>query len=226
MRKFDIVGTDLHSRASNAKDDTDARTQRRHLGIGSGAPDPTNWPAAIIEGSDDSIVGIRLDGSIQSWNKGATRLFGYRADEMIGKSVAILIPNDRLEQELAMPARIRRGRYVGCIETKRRRKDGSLVDVSLITSLIRNDDGVVVGIATVARDITEKLTAQEQQQILMGEMRHRIKNLFALAAAIVSISAKSYGIDGGVIDDIRARLWSLARAHELTMADAVARCRE
>jgi len=186
---------------------------------GPNAPDPRDWLAAIIESSEDAIISKDLDGIIQSWNAGATRLFGYAADEMIGKSVTILIPDDRLDEEPAILAKIASGKRVEHFETKRRHKDGSLVDISLTISPIRNEHGVIVGASKIARDITERLMAQEQQKLLMGEMRHRVKNLFALANAIVSISTKSTLGKDHIIADIQARLSSLARAHELTMSD-------
>jgi PAS domain S-box-containing protein len=182
-------------------------------------PDPRDWLAAIIEGSDDAIVSKDLKGIIQSWNGGARRLFGYAAEEVVGKSITILIPQDRLDEEPAIIAKIQRGERVDHFETKRRRKDGSLVDISLTISPIRNGHGVIVGASKIARDITERRVAQEQQQLLMGEMRHRVKNLFALAHAIVSISAKSSASESDVIANVQARLSSLARAHELIMSD-------
>ena len=181
------------------------------------APDPRDWFAAIIEGSDDAIISKDLHGNIQSWNYGATRLFGYTAEEVVGKSVTILIPQDRLDEEPTILSQIQIGNRVEHFETKRRRKDGSLVDISLTISPIRNARGIIVGASKIARDITEKRMAHEQQQLLMVEMRHRIKNLFALAGAIVSISARS-SVGDGVIGQIQARLTSLARAHELTMS--------
>ena len=201
----------------------ESRTPRRTLPFsavgGPNAPDPRDWLAAIIESSEDAIISKDLDGIIQSWNAGATRLFGYAADEMIGKSVTILIPDDRLDEEPAILAKIASGKRVEHFETKRRHKDGSLVDISLTISPIRNEHGVIVGASKIARDITERLMAQEQQKLLMGEMRHRVKNLFALANAIVSISTKSTLGKDHIIADIQARLSSLARAHELTMSD-------
>lgn len=187
-------------------------------GAGAQVPDARDWLAAIIEGSDDAIISKNLNGIIQSWNGGATRLFGYSAEEIIGKSVTILIPPDRLDEEPLILAQIQRGKRVEHFETKRRRKNGSLIDISLTISPIRNEKGVIVGASKIARDITERLVAQEQQQLLMGEMRHRVKNLFALANAIVSISAKS-AREGDVIADVQARLSSLARAHDLIMSD-------
>ncbi|MGB3864948.1 MAG: PAS domain S-box protein [Xanthobacteraceae bacterium] len=192
---------------------------RRNRSIGGGEPDPGAWLAAIIDGSDDAIVSKNLSGVIQSWNGGATRLFGYSADEAIGKPIAILVPDNLMEEETAILAQIQLGKRVERFETKRRRKDGSLIDISLTISAIRNENGVIIGASRVARDITDRLLAREQHELLMGEMYHRVKNLFAVAGAIVSISAKSATRESDVIDDIRARLVSLARAHELTMAD-------
>ncbi|NLS01288.1 PAS domain S-box protein [Rhizobium sp. P38BS-XIX] len=178
---------------------------------------PRDWLAAIIDGSDDAIVSKDVKGIIQSWNYAATRLFGYSAEEVVGKSITIIIPEDRLEEEPAILAQIQSGNRVEHFETKRRRKDGSLVDISLTISPIRNAEGVVIGASKIARDITERRLAQEQQQLLMVEMRHRIKNLFALAGAIVSISARSSAPEE-VVAQIQARLSSLSKAHELTMS--------
>lgn len=186
--------------------------------IGDSAPDPRGWQVALIDGSDDAIISKDLNDIIQSWNGGAARLFGYSADEALGKPIAMLIPEDRLAEEAAILAQLQCGKRVERLETKRRRKDGSLVDISLTTSVIHNREGVIVGVSKIARDITERLRAQEQQRLVMGEMRHRVKNLFSLATAIVSLSARSCR-NGKVIDDIRARLSSLARAHDITMAD-------
>jgi len=183
------------------------------------APDPRAWLAAIVEGSEDAIISKNLNGIVQTWNAGATRLFGYGADEIIGKSVTTLIPPDRLDEEPMILAQIQSGNRVEHFETKRRRKDGSLVDISLTISPIRNENGVIVGASKIARDITERLLAQEQQQLLMGEMRHRVKNLFALANAIVSISRDSALSDTDIIENVQARLSALARAHELIMSD-------
>lgn len=189
------------------------------MAAGALAPDPRDWLTAIIEGSEDAIVSKNLNGIIQSWNAGATRLFGYTGEEVIGKSITILIPPDRLDEEPMILARIQSGQRVEHFETRRRRKDGTLVDISLTISPIRNANGVIVGASKIARDITERLMAQEQQQLLMGEMRHRVKNLFALANAIVSLSAKSSTSEGDIIANVQARLSSLARAHDLIMSD-------
>jgi PAS domain S-box-containing protein len=125
--------------------------------------------AAVIESSDDAIVTKNLDGIIASWNPAAERMFGYTAAEAIGRSIRILIPQDLQDEEDTVLAKIRAGEAVDHYETTRRRKDGSLVSISLSVSPIRGDGGVVVGASKIARDITERIrlraAAVEQAQI-------------------------------------------------------------
>jgi PAS domain S-box-containing protein len=147
--------------------------------------------AAIIEWSDDAIISKDLNGVIMSWNRGAQRLFGYTAGEVIGKPVTILMPEDRYNEEPMILERIRRGERIEHYETVRQRKDGTLVDISLTVSPIRNWNGLVVGASKIARDITDRRRAQERQDLLLWEMDHRIKNLFALAMSVVTLSARS-----------------------------------
>ena len=116
--------------------------------------------AAIIETSDDAIVSEDLDGGIRSWNGGAQRIFGYRAEEVIGKPIAILIPPDRHNEETAILERLRRGERIGSYETVRRHKDGSPVNVSLTVSPLKNTEGRVIGASKIARNITERLYAE------------------------------------------------------------------
>ena len=113
------------------------------------------WLAAIVESSDDAIVGKTLDSVIRSWNAGATRMFGYEAREMIGQSVLILIPPELHEEEHQIVSRLARGERVSHFETVRLRKDQSRIEVSLSVSPIRDAAGSVVGAAKIARDITE-----------------------------------------------------------------------
>ena len=103
--------------------------------------------SAIVESSDDAILSKNLDGIIMSWNRGAERLFGYSADEMIGKSVTILIPAERQDEEPHILGRIRRGERIEHYETVRLRKDGSLVDISLSVSPVKDATGKVIGCA-------------------------------------------------------------------------------
>jgi PAS domain S-box-containing protein len=112
--------------------------------------------AAIVESSEDAIASKDLNGIIVSWNKGAERLFGYAADEIIGQPVTTLMPEDRQNEEPAILERIRRGERVEHYETVRQRKDGTLIDISLTVSPVRDEDGRIVGASKIARDITAR----------------------------------------------------------------------
>ena len=112
--------------------------------------------SAIVGSSDDAIISKDLDGIITSWNRGAERLFGYTAAEIIGKPITILIPPDRLDEEPRILTRLRRGERVDHFETVRRRKDGSLLDISLTISPVEDADGRISGASKIARDITQR----------------------------------------------------------------------
>ncbi len=182
-----------------------------------GAEELSQQFAAVIESSDDAILTKNLDGVITSWNKGAERLFGYTAAETIGKSVTMLIPDERQDEEPEILGRIRRGERTDHYETVRRRKDGSLVDISLTVSAIRNRDGKIIGASKIARDITERRRTEEQQQLLLREMNHRVKNLFAVSNSVVSLSARWAKTPQELAAAVGERLSALARAHSLTL---------
>src|SRR5262249_35665743 len=110
---------------------------------------------SLVECADDAIISKNLEGIVTSWNAGAERLFGYTAREMIGKPILTLIPPERLDEEPEILKRIRRGERIAHYETKRMRKDGSLVDISLTVSPIRDSLGQIIGASKIARDITE-----------------------------------------------------------------------
>jgi PAS domain S-box-containing protein len=136
--------------------------------------------AAIVEFSDDAIISKSLDGIITSWNRGAERLFGYTAEEAIGQAITILFPPDRFHEEAGILERIRRGEPIDHFETVRRRKDGTLVDVSLSISPVRGADGRIVGISKIVRDITERKRAEELER--EREERRRDELVQALRA--------------------------------------------
>jgi len=173
--------------------------------------------AAIVESSDDAVVTKGLDSIITSWNQGAQRLFGYSAEEMIGRPITLLIPSDRQGEEEEILSRIRCGKRVDHYETIRRRKDGSLVEISVTISPLRDRDGKIIGASKIARDITERRRAEQQQQLLLREMDHRIKNLFALASGVVSLSARTAQSAEELSSAVRDRLMALAKAHALTL---------
>jgi PAS domain S-box-containing protein len=122
----------------------------------------TYWLAAIIESAEDAIITKTLEGIITSWNEGAERIFGYTADEAIGRPVTMLIPDDHLDEEPAILARLRRGERIEHYETIRVRKDGTFVDISLTVSPIRGPDGRVIGASKIARDISARKLAEER----------------------------------------------------------------
>ncbi len=172
--------------------------------------------ASIVTHSDDAIVSKDLNGIIVSWNRGAERLFGYSPEEIIGKPVTVLIPEDHHDEEPKILDRIRRGEHIDHYETIRRSKDGSLIDISLTVSPVRDGEGRIVGASKIARDITERRRAQEQQTLLLREMSHRVKNLFAITGSLVTLSARSARTPADMAAAVRDRLAALTRAHELT----------
>ena len=171
--------------------------------------------AAIVELSEDAILSKDINGVITSWNSGSQRLFGYTSQEAVGKPVTMLIPTDRHDEEPRILERIRRGERIDHYETVRQRKDGSFIDISLTVSPIRDLRGNIIGASKIARDITERKRAEERQDLLLREMDHRIKNLFALAIGIVSLSGRSARNVQDLVRSVRERLTALARAHAL-----------
>ncbi len=115
---------------------------------------------AIVDSSDDAIISKNLDGVITTWNRGAERVFGYTADEAVGQHITLIIPTDRREEETEILARLRRAERIDHFETIRQRKDGSLIDISLSVSPVRDSSGIVIGASKVARDITERKSAE------------------------------------------------------------------
>jgi PAS domain S-box-containing protein len=138
--------------------------------------------AAIIDSSDDAIVGKDLNGIVTSWNPAAERLFGYTAAEAIGRSITMIIPKERLDEEATVLARIRRGDRVDHFETVRRRKDGSSIDISLTVSPIVDSTGRVVGASKIARDISDRKAA-EAARIEEERIRETLAHIGATLAA-------------------------------------------
>lgn len=127
--------------------------------------------AAIVESAEDAIVGKTLEGIVTSWNQGAEKVFGYTAEEMVGRSITTLIPPDHPNEEPTILERICRGERVEHYETKRIRKDGQIIDVSLTISPIRNRVGTVVGASKIARDITERKLVEAREREALEQAR-------------------------------------------------------
>jgi PAS domain S-box-containing protein len=120
--------------------------------------------AAIVESSDDAIIGKNLNGVITSWNSSAERLFGYSAEEVVGQNITLIIPPDRRDEEPKILQQLRQGERVDHFETVRVRKDGKLLDISITVSPVKDDLGRVVGASKVARDISERKRAEEARK--------------------------------------------------------------
>ena len=148
--------------------------------------------AAIVEASDDAIGGYDLDGNIRSWNRGAERLLGYSAADVIGQSRRLIVSPDRVDQEDDVIERLLRGETVSHFETDRIRKDGSAITVSLSAFPIRNEAGVVTGFAKVARDITDRKHAEARLEAFASELEKRNEELAeARDRALAATYAKS-----------------------------------
>jgi len=173
---------------------------------------------AIVDSSEDAIVGKDLNGIITSWNAGAQRLFRYSADEAIGKPVTILIPPDRHDEEPAILERIRRGERVDHYDTVRQRKDGTLIDISLAISPVKDAHGRVIGASKIARDITDRKRAEETQRLLVGELNHRVKNTLASVQAIVQHTLRRTRDPAEFVESFGGRIQSLSRVHSLLTA--------
>jgi len=141
--------------------------------------------AAIIESSGDAIISVDLDERITSWNKEAERLFGYSADEMIGKPITVLVPPDRHNQELEIMERLRRGERIVRYETANRRKDGTSLDISLAVSPIKDESGHVIGASKTARDITERVRTDRRRST-----QYVVSNLLAGSWTLAEVATQ------------------------------------
>ena len=169
--------------------------------------------AAIVDSSDDAIISSDIDGTILTWNSGARRLFGYTADEILGKRIAALHPPDLPDEASAILARIRRGERIEHYDTVRRRKDGSTVEVSLTVSPVKSVDGTIVGASKIAQDITERRHGDTLRVLMRDELNHRVKNTLA---TVQSIAAQSFkGVDSQSRETFDARLVALSRTHDM-----------
>jgi PAS domain S-box-containing protein len=128
--------------------------------------------AAIVESANDAIIGTTVNGTVTNWNKAAEEIYGYRADEMIGRSIAVVVPPDHFEEHRHLNERVTRGEKIVRLETLAARKDGRLIPISLTLSPIVSSDGVNIGISRIVRDITER--KRMEQTLRESERRFRI----------------------------------------------------
>ena len=169
--------------------------------------------ASIVETSDDAIISKNLDGVITSWNRGAERVFGYSAGEVVGQPITIVIPEDRQREEREILTRLGQGERIDHYETVRLRKDGSLIVVSLSVSPVKNAEGKIVGASKIARDITEQRRGQEQIATLAREatvgqlsasIAHEIRQ--PLAGILASAQAALRWLEKANVEEVRENL--------------------
>ncbi|MEQ1698334.1 MAG: PAS domain S-box protein [Hyphomicrobiaceae bacterium] len=173
--------------------------------------------AAIVASSGDAILSVGLDGNVMSWNPGAERLFGYKADEIIGQPKALIIPDDLLKQAMDQLKLARSGERVRT-ETQRLRKDGTSIEVSLDLAPIGDKNGSIIGMSTIAHDITEKKAADKHQHFLMRELTHRSKNLLAVIDAMARQTVRSADSLADFEKRFSSRIQGLAASHDLLVS--------
>ncbi len=172
--------------------------------------------AAIVQASYDAIIGKNLDGIITSWNEGAERLYGFTESEMIGKPISLLIPAEREDELPAILESIRSGKHIEHYETRRSRKDGQEIHVSLSVSPIRDAGGKIIGASSIARDITRQQRAEEKIQKLNAELETRvIERTARLEVANKELDAFAYSVS----HDLRAPLRSIDGFSQILLED-------
>jgi PAS domain S-box-containing protein len=203
LRRLDVVARQAADLIERSRAEAALRETNNQL----------RWLASIVECSDDAIISKTLDGIITSWNKSAERVFGYTAEEVIGKPITILIPSDRQHEEPVILERLRRGERIEQFETVRQRKDGSLIMISLTVSPVTNAEGNILGASKIARDITERKRSEEQIVTLAREAEHRARNVLASVQAAVHLSRSD--TPEGLKRTIEGRIQALANVHRL-----------
>jgi PAS domain S-box-containing protein len=176
--------------------------------------------AAIVSSSDDVIISMTLSGRITTWNKSATRIFGYEEAEMIGEPIYRLIPQERHDEERTILWKLARGEHIDHFETVRVAKDGRLVDVSLTISPLHDKSGKIIGASKVARDITDKKRAEELNRLLTRELNHRVKNTLAVVQSIATQTLRNADSPEEFTESFLGRLQAMSKAHTLFAEDA------
>jgi PAS domain S-box-containing protein len=170
---------------------------------------PRAWLAAIVDSSDDAIVSKTLDGIITTWNRAAERMFGYTAEEAVGRHITLIIPPERHSEEDGVLARLRRGEMIDHFQTVRQTKDGRKLNISLTVSPIRDGRGVIIGASKIARDITDQMRGEAERALLLEEAQaanrakddflamfgHELRNPLAAIATAAEVLDQAQKLD-------------------------------
>ena len=201
--------------------DTDVTQEKRHA-------EALRYLSNIIDSSDDAIIGKTLNGIITSWNNAAQQMFGYTADEIVGQSITILFPPDRLTEEEQIIERIKRGERVDHFETIRCRKGGIEFPVSLTVSPIIGASGHIIGVSKIARDISERARAQASLQEIQSELFHvsRLNTISHMASGLAHELNQPLAAISNYLSGIQRLLDDRADDSAKTLQEALARASE
>jgi two-component system, chemotaxis family, CheB/CheR fusion protein len=175
--------------------------------------------AAIITSSKDAIIGHSLEGTITSWNRGATQIFGYSAKEAIGKPLAILIPEHQADEVPQILERLSRGEHVEHFDIGRITKTGKRIDISMTISPVRGESGTMIGASTIAHDVSERTRSDALRVLMVNELNHRVKNTLATVQSIAAQSLKGVA-DTASREAFDSRLVALSRRHDVLARDS------
>ncbi len=208
---------------------------RGSAGFGGLDPDPggKEWLAAIVESSTDAIIGKTLDGTITDWNAAAAEMYGYQAQEMIGRKIDDLFPDDHKDELPSILEKLRHGERIDHFETKRVRKDGTLLDVSVSISPVLGSDGAVIGGASLARDISGRIRAEAERRaaverahrqsdrletvgLLVGGLAHDFNNMLSVILGYAEQISAEPGLESRTRSDLENIFRAAQHASQLT----------
>ncbi len=174
--------------------------------------------ASVVQQSYDPILSITSEGLISTWNPACEKLYGYARDEAIGRPLSMIVPESRREESRSMFLKVIRGEMV-VFETLRQRRDGSLVDVSISGAPLRDNQGLIVGICSIHRDIAIQRQHEKQLRLVMRELAHRSKNLLAIIISMATQTARHSANITDFTTRFTQRLLGLAHSHDLLIQE-------